>query len=144
MTPTEATTNTSTRLVTLVALFLALAPLLAHAQAVLNPSVTGPVPALTPGDPSRNYPWFATFVDLASVGYVEEEFFFSGIAAGVQYTSRMLVRRPASTERFNGTVLIEWLNVTSNYDWDSNWNRMKSEILRSGYAWVGVSAQRAG
>ena len=43
--------------------------------AVPNPIVTGPIPALVPpGDPSHDYTFFSTTVDLASYGYVEEEF----------------------------------------------------------------------
>jgi hypothetical protein len=48
---------------------------------VPNPIVTGPIPVLAaPGDPSHNYPFFSTTIDLASVDYVEEEFFFEGTA----------------------------------------------------------------
>src|SRR4029077_15369066 len=51
------------------------------------PVVTGPIPAnAAPGDPSHDYPQLATSLDLArpldlvSLGYVEEEYFFSGTA----------------------------------------------------------------
>src|SRR5262245_55078095 len=46
-----------------------------------SPIVTGPIPATAPpGDPSRNYPFFATNHDLARWGYIEEEFFIEGTA----------------------------------------------------------------
>ena len=48
------------------------------AAVVPNPTVTGPIPGVTPGDPSHNYPFFATDVDLASRGYIEQEFFIEG------------------------------------------------------------------
>jgi Alpha/beta hydrolase domain len=55
-------------------------PDLAHG-AVPNPIVTGPIPALAaPGDPSHNYPFFSTSVDLTKSGCVEEEFFIEGTA----------------------------------------------------------------
>ena len=44
--------------------------------------------------------------------------------------------------RFNGTALVEWQNVTAGYDLDALWNG--EAIMRAGYAWVGVSAQRVG
>ena len=48
---------------------------------VSNPTVTGPIPVTVPlGDPSHDYPQFATQLDLASYGYVEEEFFLEGEA----------------------------------------------------------------
>lgn len=136
-----------------VAIVLALAAPV-FAQGVATPAVSGPIPSAIPGDPSRNYPWFATTADLAGHGFVEEEFFFEGLArylvtpgplaAGVPYRSRMIVRRPASPAAFNGTVVVEWLNVTNSYDLDSIWLRSSAHMLRAGYAYVGVSAQRAG
>src|SRR5262245_376465 len=78
---------------------------------VPNPTVTGPIPGVTPGDPSHNYPFFATDVDLASRGYIEQEFFIEGTAAGAAYRSRIVVRRPASPLAFNGTAVVEWYNV---------------------------------
>ena len=91
---------------------------------VPNPTVIGPIPATAPpGDPSHNYPFFSTTVDLAAYDYVEEEFFLEGTAnryttpplttgsvidSGHTYTARIIVRRPASSDDFNGTVLMEW------------------------------------
>ncbi len=131
------------------------------ASAVPNPVVSGPIPATaTPGDPSHHYPFFSTTVDLASEGYIEEEFFFEGTAnrynipspfatatvidTGHPYRTRMIVRRPASPDKFNGVVLMEWLNVTVGYDLDGNWLQSYEHLMRRGYAWVGVSAQRVG
>src|SRR6516225_11930782 len=73
------------------------------------PVVTGPIPAnAPPGDPSHDYPQLATALDLASLGYVEEEYFFSGtanvyntpplttatiVSSGHPYESRLIVRR---------------------------------------------------
>jgi hypothetical protein len=123
----------------------------------LGPLVEGPIPGAVPGDPAspvldETYPFFSTWHDLADSGYVEEEFYLSGIAdaysttgaklaADVPYRTRMIVRRPKHDKRFNGTVLVEWQNVTAGYDLDALWSRRH---VRDGYAWVGVSAQRVG
>ena len=48
------------------------------------------------------------------------------------------------TRNFNGTVLVEWTNVTNGFDAENVWFFAWEHILRSGYAWVGVSAQRVG
>ena len=130
------------------------------ASSVPNPVVSGAVPVTVPlGDPSRDYPQLATNVDLAAGGYVEEEFFFEGSAnryetpalatgsvssSGHPYKSRMLVRRPRDPKKFNGTVVVEWLNVTSGYNLDALWQSSSAFFMRSGYAYVGVSAQRVG
>ena len=121
------------------------------------PIVEGPIPGTVPGDPAspvlgETYPFFSTWLDLAASGYVEEEFYLSGaadaysttgakLASDVPYRTRIIVRRPSSQAAFNGTVLVEWQNVTAGYDLDALWNRRH---LREGYAWVGVSAQRVG
>jgi hypothetical protein len=127
---------------------------------VPNPTVSGPIPATAPpGDPSHNYPFFSTTVDLAAYDYVEEEFFLEGTAnrynppplatgsikdSGHKYRTRIVVRRPASPDDFNGTVLMEWQNVTAGNDIDAFWLEEHDHYIRRGYAWVGVSAQRAG
>jgi hypothetical protein len=133
-------------------------------QSVPNPTVTGPVaPLAAPGDPSHNYTFFSTNVDLASKGYVEQEFFFNGMAntydinpsvpksdnavitsSGNPYKTRMVVRRPLSAKDFNGTILMEWQNVTAGYEPDALWIASHDHLIRKGYAWVGVSAQRKG
>ena len=121
-------------------------------------AVTGPLPGAPPGDPSspdleKTYPWMATDVDLAARGYVEEEFIVSGkadaysltgarLASDVPYRTRVIVRRPADQRRFNGTMLAEWQNVSAGFDLDALWST--DQIIRAGYAWVGISAQRVG
>jgi Alpha/beta hydrolase domain len=141
---------------------------LAAQAGVPNPTVIGPIEApATPGDPSHNYPFFSPSIDLASRGYVEEEFFFAGLASrydipaaitiantpmytatviesGVPYQTRMIVRRPASAALFNGTVLMEWQNVTFGHDVDAVWLISAEHLMRRGYAWIGVSTQRVG
>jgi hypothetical protein len=158
-------------LVSVIAPGLAAAP--AHAAAgtreVPAPVVQGPIPSTVapPGTP-RDYPFLATPIDLAARGYVEEEYFISkapsaagagdgacvystpaGATGSVQncdgaYKTRVMVRRPAAAADFNGTVLLEWQNVTAQYDVDHYWLESSEHIMREGYAWVGVSAQRAG
>lgn len=121
------------------------------------PTVEGPIPGAVPGDRSspvlaETYPFFSTWHDLARNGYVEEEFYLSGaadayatsgtkLASEIPYRTRVIVRRPVKEHDFNGTVLVEWQNVTAGYDLDALWNRRH---MREGYAWVGVSAQRVG
>ena len=130
---------------------------------VPTPTVTGPIPAVAPPgtDPSHNYPQLASGpnFDLSRVGYVEEEFFFEGTATrystpsmadgvvlstGHPYKSRLIVRRPASPHKFNGVVIVEWVNVTSGYNLDLHWETSRDYLTREGYAYVGVSAQRVG
>jgi Alpha/beta hydrolase domain len=122
-----------------------------------GPTVEGPIPGAVPGDRtspilSETYPFFSSWQDLAGNGYVEEEFYLSGaadayatsgarLASDVPYRTRVIVRRPVAERDFNGTVLVEWQNVTAGYDLDALWNRRH---MREGDAWVGVSAQRVG
>lgn len=144
------------RHVVTVALLLAVAA--APAAAVPNPTVTGPIPQnAPPGDPSHDYTFFSS--PLLADGYVEQEFFIEGTANAYDtpplttatvvssdhaYRTRIVVRRPADPKRFNGTVILEWLNVTAGFDIDSWLSGVADHLMREGYAWVGVSAQRAG
>src|SRR5580658_5270593 len=123
-------------------------------------SVAGPSAPTTPlRDPAHGYPYNATPVDLAKQGYVEEEFFIEGKAnayntpagqagsvkeSGHPYKTRILVRRPKAAAKFNGTVIVEWYNVSQGHDGEYDWFQSAEHILRSGYAWVGVSDQRVG
>lgn len=122
------------------------------------PTITGPI---TTGG---GIPQTATPIDLASRGYVEEEFFVSGVASGYEpvgewgtdgawgaavaetapFTTRILVRRPSDPQAYNGTTVVEWFNVTSDVDIDIDFVFASDELLRGGYSWVGVSAQAVG
>ncbi|NUP41338.1 MAG: hypothetical protein HOY76_31020, partial [Streptomyces sp.] len=107
----------------------------------------------------------ATVADLAARGYEEREFLMSGRAdtfqktgiwtgdgrwgarrSGVtqEYTTRLLVERPADPSRFNGTVVVEWLNVSFGVDIGVEWSQSYEHYTRAGYAYVGVTAQKVG
>src|ERR1019366_7806247 len=60
------------------------------------------------------------------------------------YKTRMLVRHPSDPAKFNGTVLVEWLNVSGGVDDDPEFSFGHVELLRSGFAYVGVPAQAQG
>ena len=141
------------------------------AQAVIpTPTVIGPIPGDAPGSADHNYTFWATDIVLQKYGYVEQEFFFDGTAnrydaaapgggvgnvarcspianivtPNVPYRSRMRVIRPTDPAKFNGTVIVEWTNVTNGYDTPVWWLKPKAFYLREGYAYVEVSAQNAG
>ena len=125
-----------------------------------SPTVTGPIPAPAPvGDPSHQYPFFAALEDLKGRGYIEQEFFISGVAnrydtpdgatgsiidGDHKYRTRVVVRRPATAAKFNGTVIVEWNNVTAGHDLDIDWYQAHDYFIRSGFAYIGVTPQRIG
>jgi hypothetical protein len=121
--------------------------------------VTGPIEGGTHGVPYNPAPPAL----LDEHGYVEQEFFVAGTApsapsaplgvdgawavqasTSAPYTTRILVRRPADAKDFSGMVFVEWLNVTSGMDSDPDFGQGHPELLRSGAAYVGVSAQAVG
>jgi hypothetical protein len=88
--------------------------------------------------------------DLAALGYSNEEYLLEGTArsygadpAEAPYRTRVVVRRPLDGPG-NGSVLIEWLNVSGGIDASPDWSFTHRHLIRAGFAWVGVSAQRAG
>jgi hypothetical protein len=103
----------------------------------------------------------ASMMDLASQGYVEEEYLIQGTAhtydiprdqmsnatpaeATHPFKTRIVVRRPTLPARFNGTVVVEWTNVSEGFDNEVEWFHSGEHFVRAGYAWVGVSAQNVG
>jgi len=149
----------ATVVITIVIAVVLLVPV-AFGASVPNPSLIGPISVTAiPGSPLRNYTFFSSNHDLATHGYVEEEYFFSGTAnrynapplatgtvidSGHPYITRLVVRRPANPRDFNGTVLVEWYNVSNGFDGDNVWFFSWEQIMRAGYAWVGVSTQQVG
>ena len=130
---------------------------------VPTPTVTGPI-----ANTADSTPWSATDKPLGDYGYVEDEYKYSGDAfqydtsgaidqTGTKLTTggpaddgkypfktRMIVRRPADPADFNGTVVVEWLNVTAGFDLEANWFGDPEYLLKHGYAYVGITAQRVG
>jgi hypothetical protein len=124
------------------------------------PTVTGPVTGGTHGKPFLAMP-----AELREqYGYVEEEYFIEGEATAyapdgelgedgrwnvteasrARYKTRILVRRPADMAEFDGSVFVEWFNVTGGIDFDADFSLGHRELLRSGSVYVGVSAQAVG
>src|SRR5262249_53760512 len=60
------------------------------------------------------------------------------------YQTRIVVRRPRDPAKFNGTVVVEWMNVSSGAESDPQFGYFGPEILRDGYVYVDVSAQALG
>jgi hypothetical protein len=94
--------------------------------------------------------------DLRTLGYVEEEYLFSGIAnvydwpadgaatvrtENAPYTTRVLIRRPADSKRFSGTAIVELLNPSNRMDLNIGWSISHEEWVRNGDAWVGITAK---
>ncbi|MCW3807044.1 alpha/beta hydrolase domain-containing protein [Plebeiibacterium marinum] len=60
------------------------------------------------------------------------------------YVSRIVVMKPKDDSKFNGTVIVDWINVTGGFDFTPSRNMMWKEITRSGAIYVAVSAQQVG
>ncbi|MBV9515289.1 MAG: hypothetical protein JO280_14810, partial [Mycobacteriaceae bacterium] len=122
--------------------------------------MTDPVATSVPGKPNL----LLGAYELGTLGYRVEEFFVSGIASSyspigqcgpdgrwavtpsgeADYTTRFVVLRPDEAGAFNGTVVVEWLNVSGGIDAPALWFMAHREIVREGCAYVAVSAQRVG
>lgn len=98
-------------------------------------------------------------------GYTASEYFLSGTARAftsdtalssdgawavhpsgttAPYAVRMVVLRPSNPAAFNGTVMVEWLNVSAGFENAVDASYARQELLRRGYAYIGVSAQWLG
>lgn len=124
--------------------------------------VAVPQVELAPADEDPSL--ISTSFDLAEVDYRQDEYFLAGTAsaftnttelgtdgrwgaepaASADYKTRIVVYRPADDADFSGSVIVEWMNVTFGFDVPIGWAVGHVEALRSGHAWVNVTAQRAG
>lgn len=124
---------------------------------VTMPRVTGPITG--PGEP-----WTAVAGTPPEANYSTSEYFIAGTATSYRadgsltasgrwsvkpdtratYETRILVHRPKDPAKFNGTVVLEWLNVSAGFESAPDFLFTQRELIRQGYAWVGVSAQKAG
>lgn len=124
--------------------------------------IMNPVVSLPPAEGSINL--LAQNFDLGSVGYQQAEYFLDGTASAftntgelgtdgvwaaepaeeAAYKTRIVVYRPIDPADFNGTVLVEWLNVTAGFETPPSWGTGHLEMRRGGSVWVGVSAQIVG
>jgi Alpha/beta hydrolase domain len=120
-------------------------------------TLTGPITVGHIVEPESVHP-----PDLAASGYEEHEYFASGTALAFKadampsdgkwsitptttagYKTRILVRRPTNPAHFNGTVIVEWMNVSAGES-APDWDFLNPMLTRDGYAYVGVSAQALG
>jgi hypothetical protein len=107
-----------------------------------------PLPTLSvPPAGLHGHPLWDSWYDLAPFGYTEQEYFVSGTAtsaAGTRapYTTRIIVTRPKA--HFNGTVLLDWANVTAQFENAVDTMEARQMLMREGFAYVFVSAQSAG
>jgi len=137
---------------------LALAALLVAPVAWADPTdpVTVSLPPVGQGDA------FVPGVRLVSElpgNYVEEELFISGTAdlynyandpplgpndivevgSAIPYRTRIIVRRPETSNKFNGSVVIEWWNSTADFDTAPAWDPSAEYFTREGYIYVGIT-----
>ncbi len=123
--------------------------------------VTVPAATLTEVNVPGTSPMSATAVDLKAAGYTAKEFYAEGLAnrysgadantfttatvldGGNPYRTRVMVRYP-KPHKFNGTLAVEWTNVTIGVDFEFATAEASEYLLREGYAVAIVSAQRVG
>jgi hypothetical protein len=126
---------------------------------VPSPSIEGPI------NPSSGISFLgSTLFSPSEVGYEQSEFFLSGTATSYTsatplaksgqwhvnpattspYKTRVVVYRPSNPKHFNGTVVVEWLNVTAGIDAPAAWLNAHVQMIRDGAAYVGVDAQAGG
>src|SRR3954462_265427 len=112
-----------------------------------NPLVEGPIQGGVHG-----YMWNHSLFDLQKYDYTENEYFYSGVATVKQngqavtapYRSRFFVRLPRNPKKFNGTIAVEWLNVTDQDELETAYPPGGEYQMSQGLGIVGVSAQLAG
>jgi hypothetical protein len=104
-------------------------------------------------------PLSANPTGLTAHAYEEQEYFASGtaysftsrstpsdgkwtiaVAGSAPYRTRIIVRRPIDPTKFDGNVVVEWMNV-SDAESAPDWDYLNPALMDSGAAYVAVSAQ---
>ncbi len=114
------------------------------------PQVSGPI-AVT----AQSRPFLGAQAAMEAVGYVEEEYFLSGIAnvydwtgsgRGVKavagpgkYVTRILVMRPRDPARFGGNVEVTVLNASLNLDFGGPTDFAR--MVKQGDVWIGITTK---
>jgi len=141
--------------VLLIAAFICGGITSAMAQTTVTPAkATGPIRSDKDDYPFLQASRVQAVVDLAKLGYVEEEFIVSGTAnvydwaadgsvtvkaSNAPYTTRILIRRPAAAAKFSGNVIFEPLENARSFDWAFVWAASHDYFTEHGDAWVGVT-----
>jgi hypothetical protein len=128
-------------------------------------SASGPAAVAAPFEPLSGKPVLAYGnYALEELGYSLREFTFEGTAVSYQpaaqagldgrwvvtpagtapFRTRLVAMMPKDPRKFNGTVVVEWMNVSGGLDVPVDWVTVHRELTRRGYGYVGVSAQKAG
>ena len=133
---------------------LALSAPAAAGAAVPIPTVTGPLPSSEASHPFGGAAYQLVPEDLSKSGYVEEEYYVSGLAnvytrpapgrrwcarPNAPYTTRILVRRPADPAKSSGNAVVEMLNPSNNIDLNIGWAIMQKQFMRKGDTWIGIT-----
>jgi hypothetical protein len=148
----------------IVAILLFLVPFGINAADALPTTRLIPVVTESPsGEPlsaeEQSTPFLAHLGDITELGYVEEEYELSGTGniydyvdneaqsseiaiteSDLPFVTRILVRRPANSADFNGTVYIEILNSTATWDDDIIWRASHQSFAKVGSAYVGITS----
>jgi hypothetical protein len=136
-----------------IAMPLLIASTPAAAERPALPRVSAALPVTASSRPFLSAAHQQKPVDLAALGYVEEEYFVSGrariydwperdhpqVKAEGPYTTRILVRRPVRRAHFSGTVIVEPLNPSMNFDAPIMWAQSWKQFVKDGHAWVGIT-----
>jgi len=116
---------------------LALVCASAGAEVPAMPALEGPITG-----PGPMYPGLRPLTpgtEPADFGYLTEEYFVSGTAAGQPYKTRILVRRPEPAERFSGIVVAEVLHSNG---FAVTFEPARKSVLLRGHVQVDIAAQQ--
>jgi hypothetical protein len=115
------------------------------------------IPTTRKSHPWNGAAWQNVPIDLAKRGYVEKEYYLSGVSnvyewipytgyatkvtASGPYTTRMDVRMPKDMDEWSGDVVVEIINMSAGYDWTAVWSALWQRVLKNGDVYVGITSK---
>ncbi len=121
------------------------------------PTVEGPISITATSHIWNGAEWQWVPIHLAKYGYVEEEYYVSGVANVYEvvpnsdyqvkalrsgpYNTRITVRRPINMRQWSGRVAVEIINMSAGYDWTANWAALWESIVERKDIYVGITSK---
>jgi Alpha/beta hydrolase domain len=117
------------------------------------PAVVGPIPVTLFSHPLDSASHSDQAFRLEAYGYVEREYFVSGLAnvyswltdgtvkvrtSNAPYSTRILVWMPKDSKRFSGNVIVNLMNP-NGVGLDILWPQAREYVLAHGDAWIGLT-----
>ncbi|MBR7927610.1 hypothetical protein KBI51_05410 [Aerococcaceae bacterium zg-ZUI334] len=119
--------------------------------------VSGPIPVTSTSHLFSSMQYSRKVIEIKEFDFVEEEYFILGqsniydwneieqkvnvFEENLDYTTRIIVRRPADNNIFSGIGYVDIMNASNGYDIEDLWRRSYLHIMENNHLYIGVTTK---